>query len=250
VTSAPATETTSTELVPTFDFSKAISVLEKDESVNLSDVLAQLATIPVVAPPAVKKKVDKDAVARKLEEDRATLTALPDAFGVVEEPASRRLLSKAELAQAMKEKTALSEAKKAVTAREAKLNEWLSTHFDVYAEKLNLVDPEKTPKDAKGHYLIGAMGNRLEQAVEGADKIFTREKDADKAPMSHELLLAAFEDGKITRAEYLAFTTTVRVLDEKKIRTAMLSKARRERAQEIIAMITQVKPGRLSVHVR
>lgn len=247
MTSASATESA---LVPSFDFPQAIALIEKDASLDLSEVLAKLATIPVAAPPAAKKKVDKSAAVAKLEEDRETLAALPESFGIVEEPTTRRQLTKAELAKVLQEKTAIAEGKKALATRESKLNEWTSTHFDVYAEKLNLVDPKKTPKDAKGHYLIGATGNRLEQAVEGADKILTREKDADKAPMSHELLLAAYEDGKISRTEYLACTTTVRVLDEKKIRSYLLSKSKRERAQEIIAMITQFKPGRLSVHVR
>lgn len=241
---------TESALVPSFDFGQAISLMEKDATLDLSAVLANLATIPVVAPPAEKKKVDKGAVARKLEEDRETLTNLPEVFGTVEEPASRRLFGKAELAKVLKEKQAIAEGKKALTTRETKLNEWLSTHFDVYAEKLDLVDPETTPKDAKGHYLIGAKGNRLEQAVEGADKILTREKEADKAPMSHELLLAAYEAGKISRTEYLACTKTVRVLDETKIRSYLLSKAKRARTQEIIGMITVFKPGKLSVHVR
>lgn len=248
MSSAAATETK--DLVPAFDFDKAVITLQKDETASLTDVLAQLATIPVTAPPAAKKKVDKDAVARSHEEARQAISALPDVFGTVKEPASRRRFNQTELTKVMTEKLGISEAKKVITKREAELNEWISRHFDVYAEELGLVDPEKTPKDAKGHYLIGAMGNRLEQAVEGAEKMLTREKEADKAPMSHDLLLAAYEEGKISRTEYLAFTTTVRVLDEKKIRSAMLSKGRRQRTQEIIEMITQVKPGKLSIHVR
>lgn len=241
---------TESAIVPTYDFSQAVALIEKDESLDLSEVLAKLATIPVAAPPAEKKRVSKSTATRKIEEDRKALAVLPEAFGVVEEPSTRRQFTKAELQKVLDEKTAIAEGKKALTARESKLNEWISTHFDVYAEKLNLVDPTKTPKDAKGHYLIGAKGNRLEAAVEGTDKILTREKEADKAPMSHELLLAAYEAGEISRTEYLAFTKTERVLDEKKIRSYLLSKAKRERTQEIITMITQFKPGKLSVHVR
>jgi hypothetical protein len=239
-----------TEIVPTFDFDKAVVQLQKNEDLNLADVLAQLATIPVTAPPASRKKVSKEAAARAAEEAKAAVEVLPNSFGTVKEPASRRLLNKTELTQVLNEKESLAAAKTAIAKREKAVNEWLSTHFDVYAEDLNLVDPEKTPKDGNGHYLIGASGNRLEQAIEGSDKILTREKANDKADMSHELLLAVYEEGKISRAEYLAFTTQVRDLDEKKIRSAMISPTKRERAQEIIKMITVVKPGVLSIHIR
>src|SRR5690606_37299490 len=112
---------------------------------------------------------------------------------------TRRMYSPAELRKVYDEKAAVNEAKKQLAKRESDLNEWISTHFDVYVEELGLVDPEKTPKDPKGHYLIGARGNRLEQAIDGTDKVLTREKATDKHVLSHELLLGAYESGKVSR---------------------------------------------------
>lgn len=250
MTSAAATDSKAIATASPFDFDKAIVQLQKNEGASLTDILAELAVIPTAAPPAEKKKASKETVARNNEEAIKAISALPEVFGTVKAPASRRRFSQAELAKVLTEKNALAEAKKAVTKRESDLNEWVSRHFDVYAEELGLVDPETTPKDAKGHYLIGSAGNRLEQAVEGAEKMLTREKENDKTSMSHDLLLAAYEDGKISRTEYLAYTSNIRVLDEKKVSTALLSKARQERTKEIIEMVTQIQPGKLSIRVR
>ncbi|MGA5598437.1 hypothetical protein ACPCSE_29805 [Streptomyces cellulosae] len=245
----PSAATDTKDLVPTIDFDGAVAVLQKDKNASLTDLLADLATLPVTAPPAEKKKPSKEAASQDVEEARQAIQALPEVFGTVKEPAARRQFSPAELRKVLAEKSAIADAKSRITKREAALNEMISTHFDVYAESLGLVD-ETVPKDAKGHYLIGSKGNRLEQAVEGTDQLLTREKATDKSELSHDLLLDAYEQGKISRAEYLAFTKTIRVIDEDKISSALLSKARRQRAQVIIAMITQIKPGKLSVHVR
>lgn len=243
MSSAAATEKA---IVPAFDFQQVELAIAKDPNLNLSDVLAELATLP----PADPKKRPKPSTAVELVTDSLmkALDAIPDVFGKVK-PRGRRQLTKGELAQLKAEKVQVDEAIKALDARKKEIHKMVSVHFDVTAEKLKRTD-EKTPQNKDGHYLLASPGYPETALVPESEKHFTREKAKDTVSYSFDKLLDLYERKEITRAEFLAFTTQTRVIDDTKIKQALISKGRRQRAQWILDKIAIVKRGNLSIHLR
>lgn len=242
-----STKTSSSkELAPTFDFAQAEVALKKDPNLNLTEVLAQLATLPPVA----KEKRPKPPTAVELVTDglMKAIKALPDVFGQVK-LRGRRQLTKAEIATLEAEKEEIDAAIKALGKRKDEIHVMISVHLDVSAEKKKLVT-EETPQDNKGHYLIAAPGNPEIIPIEGSSRYFTREKASDKVTLSMDKLLALYESGGITRAEFLGFTKRTDAIDEEKIRRRLLNKAKAARTREIIEQIKVVTPGRLSINLR
>ena len=137
----------------------------------------------------------------------------------------------------------------AVDARKKEIHKMVSVHFDVTAEKLKRTD-EKTPQNKDGHYLLASPGYPETALVPESEKHFTREKAKDTVSYSFDKLLDLYERKEITRAEFLAFTTQTRVIDDTKIKQALISKGRRQRAQWILDKIAIVKRGNLSIHLR
>jgi hypothetical protein len=247
VTSA-ATETTSTELVPAFDFDKLGVELKNDPSLNLSDVLAKLATLPPVDP---DKPVKKASVVELVSgELMLAIEEIPNVFGKVKPPASRRVLNNAELAKLRAEKVQIDLAMKALKLRKDEIHSMVSVHFDVVAEEQKGIDPKKTPKNEKGHYLLASPGNPERADIKDGGKYFTREKAKDKVEWSMDALLSLLENGEITRAEFLAVTSTERVIDLDKIKRLLTLKNKMERTQEIVSKISTVKHGTLSINLR
>ncbi|MFE0490187.1 hypothetical protein [Streptomyces griseoaurantiacus] len=240
------TATATSEITPVFDFDQAVVALRKDSGASLTDVLAELAKLPAADP----QDRPKPSTAVELVTDglMKSIKAIPDVFGKIK-PGGRRALAAAELASLQAEKDEIDTAIKALTKRKDEIHAMVSVHFDVLAEKQKRVD-EGTPQDKKGHYLIARPGDPETAPVKGSGRYFTRERSSDKAALSHERLLALYEEGKITRAEYLAFTATQRDIDQEKVRRQLLSRTRRQRTQEILDEITVVTPGRLSINLR
>jgi hypothetical protein len=250
VTSASATESTSTELVPSlpFDFDKLGVELKNDPSLNLSDVLARLATIQPIDP---DKPVKTASVVELVTgELMLAIEEIPKVFGKVKPPASRRLLNNTELAKLRIEKIQIDTAMKALTARKNEIHTMVSVHFDVVAEEHKKIDPEKTPKSAKGHYLIASPGNPERADIKDGLKHFTREKAKDTVEWSMDALLDLLESGKITRAEFRAITSTQHVIDLDKIKRVLTLKNKMARYQEIVSKISTVKHGTLSINLR
>lgn len=245
------------ELAPTYDFEKLTSSLQADPGADLGTLLNQLAQIPAPAvadKPVVKKKADPVAEEHLNSELTRAVQALSQVFGKVTLPANPRVLRNSELADLVDETEEIAAAIKALKTRDDKIKNAVSGHFDVTAERAGKAKPGETPVDAKGHYLIGGSSaeQRLQAPVPGKEKFFVREKTKDSGGLSFEKLLAAYEEGKVTRAEYLAFTREVkaRELDPSKFSRGLLSKARRKRTQEIMTMITRVTYGSNSVKLR
>jgi hypothetical protein len=243
VTSA-STENT---LVPSFDFTTLGAELKKDPNLDLSDVLARLATLPAaeVAKP-VKAATAVELVTDKLMD---AIEQLPTVFGKVKPPKARRLLNSTELYKLRAEKVQIDAAQGALKKRKAEIHSMISVHFDVYAETHLKIDPEKTPRDKDGHYLIASAGNPETALVKDGDKHFKRQKTKDQAVWSMEKLLDLYEKGEITRAEFLAMTSQTRVLDEDKIKRLLTLPSKMHRIQEIITKITEVQYGTLSIRL-
>lgn len=242
--SASATESTAA-LVPTFDFGKAVEKLSADKTLNLTDVLASIATLPEVDPAKQPKKATAvDLVTDTLMQ---AIAAIPNVFGKVK-PTTRRALSGVELARLRDEKVEVDAAEKALKARKTEIHKLVSVHFDVVAEKAAQAT-EETRRNKDGHYLLAAPGNP-ETAVVKEGKSFTREKAKDTVTYSMDKLLALLEAEEITRQEFLALTSAERFIDPDKIQRAFLSNRKRARTQEILNKIADVKRGTLSIHLR
>lgn len=244
--SAAATENKALVPASSFDFSKVEIELSKDPNLNLSALLGELATLPPVDP----KKRPKPSTAVELVTDSlmAAIQVIPKVFGQVK-PRGRRQLTKAELAELKAEKVEVDTAIKALEARKKEIHEMVSVHFDVVAERLKRTS-EQTPQNKDGHYLLASPGNPETALVPESDKHFTREKAKDTVTYSFTKLLDLYERGEITRTEYLGLTSQVRAIDESKIKSALISKGRRQRTQWILDRIAVVKRGNLSIHLR
>ncbi|MGW7100369.1 hypothetical protein [Streptomyces sp. NPDC054838] len=237
---------TSTALVPAYDFDKAALALKNGNS-DLGALLADLATLP-----APKRQAVPAVIERMGESLMRSVTKLPMLFGLVPPPAERRALDEEELIKLAEERNAIDEAMKALSQRKAEVNEMVSQHFDVVAEESGVAKRGKTPQDAKGHYLIASPGNWETATLDGSGQCFTRQRTSDRAQFSESKLLAAYETGIISRAEYLACTEPVRGrrISEDKIRSMLVSPKRRQRAAKIISLISDVKRGTNSIHLR
>lgn len=244
-TSASATETA---LVPAFNFDQVEIELKNDPKLDLTDVLARLATAPPFDPAKpVKAATAVDLVTAPL---MAAITEIPKVFGDVKPPQSRRLLNSTELVSLRAEKIQIDLAEKALKKRKEEIHRMISVHFDVVAERQKRIDPEKTPKNKDGHYLLASAGNPEKAVVKDGEKHFTREKAKDKVVFSMEKLLALYENGDITRAEFLMVTSPTRVVDKAKINRLLTIKNKMHRTQEIVSKISVVTYGALSVHLR
>lgn len=243
--SASATE--STALVRTFDFDAAALELKKDPSLDLDEVLAKLATLP----PVDLKNPVKQATAVELVTDSlmGAITELPEVFGKVKPPKTRRLLNSTELFSLRAEKIQIDIAEKALKARKTEIHEMISVHLDVVAERQRGIDPETTPKNEKGHYLLASAGNPEVVPVKDGDKHFERRKAKDKVEWSMEKLLDLLETGQITRSEFLAMTSQTRVIDKAKIARLLTLPSKMHRTQQIVNQISTVKYGALSIHL-
>jgi hypothetical protein len=248
VTSAPATDSATTALVPAFDFDQVEIELRNDPKLDLSDVLAKLATLPPVDP----AKPVKTATAIELVTDSlmAAITEIPNVFGQVKPPKTRRMLNSTELVELRAEKTQIDIAEKALKKRKEEIHKMVSVHFDVVAERQRKIDPQKTPTNKDGHYLLASAGNPEKALVKDGEKHFTREKAKDKVEWSMDALLDLLETGQITRTEFLSMTSQTRVIDQDKISRLLTLKSKAQRTRQIIQKISVVKYGALSIHLR
>ncbi|MGW1436892.1 hypothetical protein ACWD7M_16775 [Streptomyces griseus] len=240
--SAPAAE-----IVPAFDFDKAVVSLKADPGTSLGSLLAELATLP---DPKVQKGADLATVARVGEVLMRNIAELPSVFNRVD-PKNRRSLNKTELAKLLEEKERIDAVEKAVKKRKDRIHAIISDHFDCVAERRKAVSAT-TLKDESGHYLIASKGNPETATIEGQAKYFTRERASDTTDFSIDKLIALRDAGEISQADFLAVTRPVRrrEIDEDKLRKMLLSKRLRSRAQAIISKIGTPKRGRLSIHLR
>jgi hypothetical protein len=185
------------------------------------------------------------------DDDRKALAKLPKVFGqvVVEE---RRVLTGAEIATLHEEREVVKKVTEVLTGRVDVINSNIRHHVDVAAEAEGLVD-EDTPRDKDGHYILASKGNPTRVPIPGTNEDFSLEYRSGKDNgvfIDSNDLLDLYDDGKISREDYLALTREVRVFDEDKAAKAVLKD---ERLLEVIAMAAKpkapTKPG-TSLYVR
>jgi hypothetical protein len=179
--------------------------------------LVPLATKPFPAVPKTQDLTDSQKVA---------LARVKDVFNSVT-PTTRRALTKEEMASLFAEDMVLREIVEALIVRAEDIKEIVRHHKDVVAEKHEKADPESTPRDANGHYIMASKGNPNRTDVMGTDKSYSSEFRAGAITISGGDLTDLFDDGEISRSDYLAFTREARVFDESKATAAILAQPER-----------------------
>ena len=172
---------------------------------------------------------------------RKALRALPDVFGKVA-PTERRKLEGAEVRALTDEINAIDAAFTELESRREAIKELMRTHQDYQATEEGVAGERVADGVAKGHYLSAGAGKPFKTPVEGYSESWQQRyvsgKSAQRLPALKDLLAA----GEITRAEYLGFTSTKRVLDEMKISEYI--RRHPQRGLQVLAAITvQAPPG-------
>ena len=221
--------------------------------------LADKLTAPVPAPadednlpipfPALPKHVELTPDAR------AALNKVPKVFGSVEME-TRRRLTDAELKLIAEEDDAVSRSIKTLQDRQKAIRETIRHHNDVVAlEGGEAVDRrrrvgsrivEATTRDHSGHLLLAKPGEPREIKAPGFAKGWRQSFTSGSTEQSLALLEQLFKAEQITRAEYLACTREVRVLDEDRIKDFIRKNA--DRGLRILKAITIRKPPNSSLN--
>jgi hypothetical protein len=246
MTSSATTTSTSKTLEPasTLDWDKALDTLDEKPSASLTDLLSAIDTYPA---PAEAKKSRMPVANSLTDKQKDALQSLPEVFGKVQPPASRRLFNEKEKADLAAERNILDEILKFCAERKDLINEMIGTHMDVLAEKKDLVR-DQTGVDDKGHYLIAAPGAPERDEIRDLPLAWTRQRQADKTVPSQKLLDLYHKDGHISAEDYKAVTG--RVLDEEKVRQMVLKPGTREQAQRVLNLINEKRRGTNSIWLR
>lgn len=233
---------------PDLDLGPIAKILADNPGASLGDVLVQLAT-----PPAPDRAVTSEMpAATRLSADlRQALGKLPEVFGQVKPPTTRRALRPAELAKLEDEKVVRDAIMTALKKQDDEAKGMLNVHFDVVAERQGLAK-DTTPRNDKGHYLIATPGHHEEAQVAGRTTYFTRQRTGDTTVFSQRKLEEAVMAGRITRGEYLAATEPVtgRRISPERMNKLLLSVKGRQKALRIIQACGEIKRGVNSVHLR
>lgn len=201
---------------------KELSPVVKRGQLALREPKASLASVAAAmlqeAPDVEQAVAPFPAVPKALEltpEVKDALAQVGEVFAAVQ-PTERRMLTETEVAAVYLERQVVKTVSTALKDREETIKEYVRNHFDVAAEVRGDANPESTPRDANGHYVIASLGNPETLHVEGTNEEFRRSSRTSKAGVNGSALLDLYEAGEITRDDYLAFTREVRVFDEEK----------------------------------
>lgn len=184
--------------------------------------------------------------------ERKALRRLPEVYSkvLVED---RRALTGDEIAALYDEREVVRTVVDTLKGRVDVINENVRHHVDVEAEAHGEADPSETLRDAQGHYILAAKGQPTRVHIPGTNQDFSleyRSGSTGGVTIDSNHLLDLYEDGEITREQYLALTREVRVFDEEKASKAILKD---ESLLEVIAKITRrtadTKPG-TSLYIR
>lgn len=216
-----------TQLVP-----QATDLAVQDDD-NLSTLLTRVAARKVVAEPEVAHKEPR--VVPVSETQQKALWSVAVDLGATTLPTSRRTL---ELDEQIDLATIARDAKiaeKTLKVANAAIKTAFFNHFDVTLEEDN--PDEELPYDEKsGHYLVDCELVLEEEALR-----ITRELRQGAPDLTADHLLALYEDGKMTRAEYLKATRQVRVLDEDGLMSVL-----RKRADLLEDIEEVIEPGNVT----
>jgi hypothetical protein len=220
----------------------------KDDKATLKSVATAMVAGEAVEAPETVQLPPLPTKVELTEADKQAMDGLSMLFCNVV-PESRRTLTEQELRTLHLEREAIRIVTGKLTSRDESIKETVRNHMDANAEAKNLavsralVDSKTgetivaaTPRDAHGHYVLATKEQREEVRIPGTDRVFTREYRAPSTGVDTEKLLTMYEDGEISREEYLAFTRNIRVIDSDKVWDFV--KKNPERGLSILAAVT------------
>lgn len=190
-------------------------VADPSKKWTLDDLLEMLAGAA-----AQPREVPAPAAAEEVtitDELREALRQLPEVFGGVV-PTEPRKLEQAELARITRERDAIARVVTALGKRDKSIDETVRNHVDAVAREQGITEPVISEGVAKGHVLAAQKGVPFSVAVPGFEDGWQQRLVKGRSEMRLALLNDLYATGTITRAEYLAVTTEVRVIDEDKVR--------------------------------
>jgi hypothetical protein len=217
-------------------------VADPSKKWTLDDLLEMLAGAA-----AQPREVPAPAAAEEVtitDELREALRQLPEVFGGVV-PTEPRKLEQAELARITRERAAIARVVTALGKRDKSIDETVRNHMDAEAREQGITEPVVSEGVAKGHVLAAQKGVPFSVAVPGFEDGWQQRLVKGRSEMQFALLADLLLAGTITRAEYLAVTTEVRVIDEDKVRK-MVRKAPK-RFLAIVRAATVRKPDTASL---
>jgi hypothetical protein len=206
----------STELEPVAQ--GALALVQGDKPWNMLDLAAELAPPAAVfteadALPLPAPKVAFSEVLRK------ALKALPDLFGQVM-PDEVRKLDRHELKAVTDEAANLKIVAGEIKIRLEAIQDIIRNHQDKEAEESEDGLPPFTYRiaegAAKGHWLLATPGNPYKTPVDGYVDSWRQQMVKGDVSVSPSVLFDLDKSGEVTREEFLAFTSAVRVYDADK----------------------------------
>lgn len=205
---------------------------EITHATSLKEVAAALDVHVAPAPVYTNSAAWPEALVLTAEQ-RAALDAVPAVFGVVH-PDAPKILTDDEIVALYEERETVREALEPLKGRDEVIKEIMRHHMDLVAEQSNIAVPkdivrngqviaEATPRDANGHYILASKGNPEQARVPGTNQAFVRQyrEGGVSFALAAEDLLAMYEEGRITREQYLSMTRETRVFDEAKTMEAV-----------------------------
>lgn len=222
---------------------RGIVALDKNADLDLK-ALATAMMADEYEPPKVEAFPELPKVRQLTDAARLAMTKLGEVFGRVQ-PTERRALDRVERAALVLERETIRQVQDELKGRDEAIKETVRTDMDVQAERDGRANPLTTERDRHGHYLLcGPQKPDVLQVpeVNGRwERIFSK----GKTSVSTDALLAMYEQGSISREEYLAFTEQVRVPSERKIMAFI--RQHPERGLELLAQVTQQEPPVVSI---
>lgn len=222
-----------TQLVP-----QASDLVVKDDD-TVDTLLTRVAARKAVAEPETPHKEPRVIPVSEVQQN--ALKHVTRDLRTTNLPSERRLLSPAEIADLITLGVDVKASEKTLAVANAAIKTAVFNHFDVGLEMSN--PDEELPYDEKsGHYLV-----KNELVVEDKGLRFCRELKQGSPDLTADHLLALYEDGKMTRAEYLKSTRQIRVLDEDGLMAVL-----RKRADFLEDIEEVIEPGKVtaSFHIR
>lgn len=209
--------------------------LAKNQDLSLRGLAAAMMA-DEYAQPEVQAFPELPKVRRLTDAARVALTKLSEVFGRVQ-PTERVLLDNEERAMLVLERQILTTVSEEVKAREEAIKETMRTQMDVQAEKDGRANPQTTERDRHGHYLLAKPGVPETLDVPEMNGYWERTYRTGTTKVDTDTLLKMYEQGDISRTEYLALTESVRVPSERKIMAFI--RQHPQRGLKLLAQITQ-----------
>lgn len=236
----------------------ALALVTGAKPFTIAKLLDAMATPPLPEPSAepFPPAAPKVELTTELVE---ALRALPGLFGALQ-VGERRLLTEEELKQLTQEYIAISAVATQLGSRQEAIKVTVAHHIDVRAEEKDGVVAQAVKRAGKvikaataritvgkhaGHYALAQPGKPVEVEVPGFQDSWQLKHVKGATAPNGKLLDQLLADGKVTRAEYLAITSSQRSFDADKLAIALRKDP--GRFLEILTAITETGPAGASL---